>query len=69
VPLLASDIQRLSWQEGIMNLVLIFAITAIFLIATGALWYARPSGDVWLVASVALFICWGAAFLRLITRG
>ncbi len=46
---------------------LIVAITLAFFVLNALLWYARPTGGVWLFASVVLGVIWGAIFLRLIT--
>ena len=46
----------------------ILAITIVFLVLNGLLWYARPSGGVWLLSSIVLGVVWGALFLRLITN-
>ena len=43
-------------------------LTVIFLILEGALWYQRPSPNVWLFGSLFLGILWGFGFMRLITR-
>jgi hypothetical protein len=40
----------------------------LFLILNGGLWYLRPSGGVWLAASIILFLAWLAAFLWAVTR-
>ena len=50
-----------------ISVMLIVAITLAFFVLNGLLWYARPSGGVWLLASVVLGVIWGAIFLRLIT--
>ena len=46
----------------------ILAITLAFFVLNGLLWSVRPTGGVWLLASVVLGVIWGAIFLRLITR-
>lgn len=46
---------------------LIVAITLAFFVLNALLWYVRPSGEVWLLASIVLGVIWGAIFLRLIT--
>ncbi len=39
------------------------AVTVLILTLNGLLWYARPSGGVWLGASALLFGVWLALFL------
>ena len=46
----------------------ILALTLVYFLLTGALWYVRPNPQVWLFGSLALAIGWGAVFLRLITK-
>ena len=46
----------------------ILAITLVFFLLSGALWYVRPNPHVWLFGSVALGIGWGTAFMWLITK-
>ena len=45
----------------------ILAITLIFFLLTGALWYVRPNPHFWLFGTLALGIGWGTAFMWLIT--
>jgi hypothetical protein len=51
----------------IFQIMLIVAITLAFFVLNALLWYVRPSGEVWLLASIVLGVIWGAIFLRLIT--
>jgi hypothetical protein len=51
-----------------MPAVAIIAVTALFLILTGSLWYYRPNPHVWLFGALALGCGWGYAFFRLNTR-
>jgi hypothetical protein len=46
----------------------ILAITLVFFLLSGPLWYVRPNPHVWLFGSAALGIGWGAAFMWLIIR-
>jgi hypothetical protein len=34
----------------------------------GLLWYAKPSGDIWLIGSLALGAIWSWGFLRYVTH-
>jgi hypothetical protein len=47
----------------------VIATTAGFLVSHGVLWSMRPDPSVWLAGSIMLGLLWGAAFMRLITRG
>ena len=44
----------------------IIATTLVFLVLNSLLWYLRPNGSVWLLASIVLGVIWGAIFMKLI---
>ena len=44
------------------------AISLLFLLFHALLWAARPSGGVWLVSALLLFVLWLALFLWAVTR-
>ena len=46
----------------------VIMLTLAYLLLSGALWYVRPNPHVWLFGSLALWIGWGAVFLRLISK-
>jgi hypothetical protein len=44
------------------------AITLLFLVFHGLLWAARPSGGIWLMTALLLFVLWLVLFLWAVTR-
>ncbi len=51
-----------------MHLLPVLAVSALFVLLNGGLWYVRPNPHVWLFGSISLGALWFFAFLRTITR-
>ena len=42
--------------------------TILWFFLNGLLWYAKPTGDIWLVGSLALGVVWFGGFLWYVTH-